>query len=83
MHAYSNFSSRGGEKSGLLDLAEGHVERVQESFKRAQDASQRKNGLDVQTGVLYYLVETAALKQKQTRYGTSVRPLLLKAFHHN
>ena len=59
------WASRGGETSGLLDLAEGHVERAQENFERALEASQKIKPLGVQTGVLHYRVATAALKQKQ------------------
>ena len=63
------------EKSGLLDLAEGHVERAQQSFERALEASQKKDPPpDVQIGVLHYRVGTAALKQKQKQYAMLVVP---------
>ena len=42
MHAYVKFTSREGENSGLLDLAEGHVERAQQSFELALEASQNE-----------------------------------------
>ena len=66
------WTSRGEEKSGLLELANGHFKQAQENFERALEASRERNPVDVQTVVLHYRVATAVLEQQQIQYAMGV-----------
>lgn len=68
MYGCTNSPSRGGEKSGILDLAEGHVERALEASQKKKRPTGRGNCK------LYYRVRAAALKQKGKTV-CNVRPL--------
>jgi hypothetical protein len=46
-------------------MKEGDYQRAQEAFKRALEASENNNPLNVQTGILHYRMAVIALKNGQ------------------